>query len=405
MGMNFTFNLALDSANHPHITYFNGTDIHHTISLNSGIDWTDEIYVSGIAGENFTPVHDFVIGDDDTEYLLYVTSVVGPIPSEKIYLKSQAPHTTWADLLEYNAGTNEISEMTLAAKAGVVAFVSTWHQVVTGGPGTLYSSGLEHWDTASGVFAPVFPVINSFTMLYNFASSLALDASGNSHVSYITTADNTLHYAIHTGVAGAFIETPLYTGPTDPLQGVTDIAVDANNYPHIVYSERSGEFNYFLKYAKQSGAGWTNENAAAAAFGGEEAMPSLALDLTVPAVTNSHVSHVFWAPSGEGSDPSLGHTFNAFSSTYYTLTVDPPPSHGNVVEESPGSSIHCGSSSDLCDAEYAAGTNVSLHALADDGYTFDSWSGDCGTPEGTYASIAMDSDKTCTANFIALTPL
>ncbi len=49
---------------------------------------------------------------------------------------------------------------------------------------------------------------------------------------------------------------------------------------------------------------------------------------------------------------------------------------------------------------YAAGTMVPIAAIADAGWQFDNWSGDVADPNSVITTIAMDADKTVTANFL-----
>ena len=74
----------------------------------------------------------------------------------------------------------------------------------------------------------------------------------------------------------------------------------------------------------------------------------------------------------------------------YTLTIN-TPTNGRIT--GPGG-IDCPGT---CTATFEDGTNVTLEAIADDGYMFDSWTGD--TTDGT---LVMDGDKTVGASFVEL---
>lgn len=73
----------------------------------------------------------------------------------------------------------------------------------------------------------------------------------------------------------------------------------------------------------------------------------------------------------------------------YTLTMQAPSGNGSV---SPSAGTH----------DYADGTNVSLSATPDAGWTFGGWSGDI-TSSSNPASITMDADKTVQATFNPIT--
>ena len=56
---------------------------------------------------------------------------------------------------------------------------------------------------------------------------------------------------------------------------------------------------------------------------------------------------------------------------------------------------------------YDAGTIVPLVASANDGYVFDSWTGDVGTVDDMYSAtttITMNGDYAITANFVVASP-
>jgi len=83
-----------------------------------------------------------------------------------------------------------------------------------------------------------------------------------------------------------------------------------------------------------------------------------------------------------------------------TLTINPVPSNGSIVEPGDGTNINCGTSGSNCEQVYPFNTNVTLTAIADSGYQLDSWTGvDVDNGDGT-ANVIMDSAKTVTASFV-----
>ncbi len=53
--------------------------------------------------------------------------------------------------------------------------------------------------------------------------------------------------------------------------------------------------------------------------------------------------------------------------------------------------------------DYSEGTVVSITATPDSGWQFDNWIGDVSNPDSVAATVAMDTDKTVTANFDQMT--
>ena len=74
-----------------------------------------------------------------------------------------------------------------------------------------------------------------------------------------------------------------------------------------------------------------------------------------------------------------------FAPVIHSLTIQ-PSSHGATT---PATGQH----------EYAKGVVVSLTAVPDRGWRFDSWAGDVADPGSSTTTLTMDSDKTVTVNF------
>ncbi|MDX1775861.1 MAG: hypothetical protein R3297_04715, partial [Desulfobulbales bacterium] len=78
--LDFTFALALDSNDNPHVTYYTGTTIEHLTSADNGATWTGATVFDAALFEGATlmPVHDFSIDrGSDTLYSFYVVRATG----------------------------------------------------------------------------------------------------------------------------------------------------------------------------------------------------------------------------------------------------------------------------------------------------------------------------------------
>jgi hypothetical protein len=89
-----------------------------------------------------------------------------------------------------------------------------------------------------------------------FSTSLALDSSGNAHISYSGWANGNLKFA--------HLEAGVWTVETIDIGsggGTTSLALDSVNQPHIAYSSSAGglDFHGDLRYAYQEAGQWYTE--------------------------------------------------------------------------------------------------------------------------------------------------
>ncbi|MEA1050407.1 InlB B-repeat-containing protein [Lamprobacter modestohalophilus] len=88
--------------------------------------------------------------------------------------------------------------------------------------------------------------------------------------------------------------------------------------------------------------------------------------------------------------------FQRTSTTSYDLSVT-KTGRGSITSDPDG--VDCGSD---CSQSYADGTNVTLTATPETGYSFSGWGGDCSGSD--FCEIEMTQDKAITANFSQLNP-
>ncbi len=148
------------------------------------------------------------------------------------------------------------------------------------GPGDESGSGVSGFSTLSGsvVQSPTaaeesggswhIEVVDSGGDVTEY-TSLALDASGYPHITYVHAANYDLRYA-YRDASGWHIQT-VDNGERAGL--FSSLALDQSGYPHISYHEQA---NHTLKYAYQDGAGWHIQTVDSERYAGY--YTSLALD-------------------------------------------------------------------------------------------------------------------------------
>jgi hypothetical protein len=146
---------------------------------------------------------------------------------------------------------------------------------------------------------------------------LAIDSSGQPHLSYYDEANGNVKYATKTATAGWVSEVVALAGSTTPLSIAvyTTIAVDSSGNPQIAYFDDNTNQ---LKYARKSGTAWTVETidagcGSACALNGSD--PSLALD----SFDNPHVS--YYGSAGGTSNGYLRYAYKSGGS-WHSETVD-----------------------------------------------------------------------------------
>jgi hypothetical protein len=245
-------------------------------------------------------------------------------------------------------------------------------------------------------------------------TSLALDASGNPHVSYFDNTNNDLKYARKSGGVWT-IETADGAGSVGEY---TSLALDASGNPHISYFNISNED---IKYARKSGGVWTIETPVSSLK--DLAYTSLALD----ASGNPHISYydhtstdleyarksgAFWtrqtvdgSSSSVGLEPSLAVDASGNPHiSYYDLT------NGNlkyahksagvwVIETADGAASNTGRFTSLA-LDASGNPHVSYYDLTFGDLKYARKSGGVwvietadGSSSGFYTSLALDASE------------
>ncbi len=95
-----------------------------------------------------------------------------------------------------------------------------------------------------------------------------------------------------------------------------------------------------------------------------------------------------YTPQNSGNNGGSGNgSGSGGGQTYSTITLNiTKPMNGTIKE---GSNINCGTAGNNCSKDYATGTQITLEAVADNGYKFENWDNEC-------ALLCNGTDNPCT---------
>ena len=268
--------LALDSAGHPHISYYDHTDTDLKYARWTGSSWAIETVDSAGTVGGFTSLALDSAGHPHISYLDGTN-----------------------DDLKYARWTGSSWTIKTVDSAGTVPFGFTSLALDTAG--NPHISYYDHTNTAlkyarwTGSGWDIQTVDSEGDV--GVYTSLALDAAGNPHISYYDETNTALKYARWTG-SGWDIQTVADTYQSGLYNS---LALDAAGNPHISYflhywPGAMPEPYTALKYARWTGSEWDIQTVEGAWGVDVGSYPSLALDTA----DNPHISYYGWYGFNKG---------------------------------------------------------------------------------------------------------
>jgi Divergent InlB B-repeat domain len=127
--------------------------------------------------------------------------------------------------------------------------------------------------------------------------------------------------------------------------------------------------------------------------------------LVAGAVVLLLVGGVAGAVIAGGDDPDRDDDTRAATQTDETETTGPADEYGLNVEAGPGGSVRSRTGGIICppgpcSARFADGAGVTLDAIADEGFEFERWGGDCASAPGLVCTLTLSGERAATATFV-----
>ena len=238
--------LAIDRFGQAHIAYMDLT--HGVMKYAARLQGIWQTTVVNVAG--MKPAHGHALAVDSTgkPYIAYSDA-----SAQKIMLASLNGSNWTAEAAADDTGKDIEKFISLAFDAADNPHIS-FHD------STLTEINLKYAHKSNGAWqVSVVDVLpKGITGLYN---AIAIDSSGNPHISYYNYYGHSLFYASWNGSTWDKVQ-------VDDSGGFyTSLALDSLNHPYICYSD---EINYFVKVAAFNGSQWSVKTLTAAAPGRED---------------------------------------------------------------------------------------------------------------------------------------
>jgi len=260
--------LALDSSGNPHISYYHNRDYWQV----GGTGYCDGAleYATWNETSSTWDIHTVAENHDEGRYSsLALDSTDNPHiayyrywPYGNDLLYSYSDGSSWTHQM-VDDGYNGIVGPSLALDGSGYGHISYFDYEGPGGSGLRYA----RWNGSSWDFTLVDSV--AWPSALGYDTSLALDSSGNPHISYFAGATPHLNYAWYDGSSWDITTVDSLT----EAGACTSLALDGSGSPHIAYYDATHQA---VNYAAWTGSGWDIDTVDS--VGGPAYDVSLALD-------------------------------------------------------------------------------------------------------------------------------
>ncbi|MFL2975241.1 MAG: putative Ig domain-containing protein [Candidatus Thalassarchaeaceae archaeon] len=220
--------IAVDSADRPHIAYHDRSQWDLEYAWFDGADWLVETLDGYYSSGRYPSI---ALDDGDQVHIAYENNSGSRLMSLVI--------------------SNGIAATDKISQVGTHSYGMGFAVGTSGGMHLSFyngsdSSGSLQYASKSGSSWTSETVDDSSTMIGTH-SDLALDDSGNPHISYVDSTNGLLRYAYHDGNSWALST----VDPSGSVLGYTSITIDDDGHPRIAYHDGS------LRLAESDGSSWT----------------------------------------------------------------------------------------------------------------------------------------------------
>ena len=245
--------LAIDHFGRPHIAYM---DLTHGIMKYAAQDFgTWQTSVVNVAG--MKPAHGHALAVDSTGKPHIVYSDTG---TKKIMYATLNGANWTAEATADDTGTDIEKYISLAFDTSDNPHISFHDSTYT-------AINLKYVQKSGGVWQ-MSVVDQNPAGIAGLFNSIAIDSSGNPHISYHNRYNTSLWYASWNGTTWDKVE----VDNADDAGNYTSLALDSLNRPHICYSDG---IYYYVKYATFDGTSWSVRTLTAANPGHKDMRDSI----------------------------------------------------------------------------------------------------------------------------------